>query len=291
MCTKLCIRCGIEGHTCKVCYGPITSFGLIVYGKRKNLVNVGEMYSNTFNYTCKYEHVQDDEKYCIFNTLEKNKQYDNQEEYHFLLVERKDTISFIALIQGVYNDSEPERSIQITRHIQNLTCEERYKLENFSWDQLWEIAGSNKNKLVFEKKFNELNISNFLRNSTCKFTNAMYLMPKGRLKVNESTRDAAIREFSEETGYTKNDITLLDCIPFVENFTGINGKKYRNVYYIAKIKKNATINVPLHDIQEQSKEVRNVGWFKLNECFHRIRDLCKKRILYNASQFIQQYNC
>jgi 8-oxo-dGTP pyrophosphatase MutT (NUDIX family) len=288
MTSKICVRCGIKGHTCKVCYGPITSFGVIVFGKKENInTPLGEMYSDTYEYSCNYNHENEKKKYSIY----KNKTGPNDDIY-FLLVERKDSISFIGLVQGVYSNDEKTRDNQIKQYTSNLTCQERYQIEHSSWNELWDIAGSNKkNKFALEKRFNNIKnlLSIFLNDSKCQYKQADYLMPKGRLKFKETTREGAIREFSEETGYKKDDITLLDIPPFEEVFVGINGNTYKNVFYVAEIKSNSTIDVPLNKIKEQSKEVRNVGWFNLNESLDKVRSNGKQRILYNSYNAIKEH--
>lgn len=288
MTSKICVRCGIKGHTCKICYGPITSFGIIVFGKKDNInTQLGEIYSNTFEYSCNYSHEDEKKKYSVY----KNKNEINDDIY-FLLVERKDSISFIGLVQGVYSNDEKIKKLQIKEYTSNLTCQERYQLEHSSWNELWDIAGSNKkNKFALEKKFNNIKdlLSRYLVDSKCRYKQANYLMPKGRLKFKETTRDGALREFSEETGYNKDDVTLLDIPPYEEVFVGINGNTYKNVFYVAQIKSGSKIDIPLHKIKEQSKEVRNVGWFNLNDALDRVRNTSKQRILYNSYNAIKEY--
>jgi 8-oxo-dGTP pyrophosphatase MutT (NUDIX family) len=278
---KICVRCGIKGHTCKNCTEPITSFGVIVYAYRNELVHkLGDMYNNTREYTCSRVTKQEPEKFCIYKNFSKKAKND----IVFLLVERKDSIAFITLIQGMYPDSEPERSRKILEYVENLTCEERYKIQYLEWDKLWYIAGSKKhNKYILEKRFLNLNIKKYLDSTECTKIHANYLMPKGRLKFKESVVKGAVREFSEETGYKISDIEINSNIkPFQETFIGINGNTYKNVFFVAKLLPNADISIPLSEISEQSKEVRNVGWFELKECMDLIRDPNKKKILFEA---------
>jgi len=278
MSNKICVRCGIRGHTCKVCDGPVTSFGLIVYSTREIIENhttLGNIYSNTYKYTCDNKHEEAVETYCLY----KQKTKDIKDDLVFLLVERKDSIAFISLIQGVYSEDK----VQVEQYVRDLTCEERYTLENLKWDELWGIAGSNKkNKNMLEKKFNNLNIKEYLSNCPCRFRQADYLMPKGRLKFKEDVINGALREFSEETGYEKRDVTICNYPNSVESFTGCNGNTYKNVYFVAKLNAFARIKTPLYELPEQSKEVRNVGWFSINECMNKIKSRDKKKLLYNT---------
>jgi 8-oxo-dGTP pyrophosphatase MutT (NUDIX family) len=215
------------------------------------------------------------------------------DELLFLLVERKDTVGFLNLIQGAYSDAEPQKSRKLGRYVSELTCEERYKVANWSFDDLWKIAGTNKKNFAKSRdKFHNLNVTQLLANHRCEYQEADYLMPKGRLKTGETVRQCAIREFAEETGYGRTDVILLSAPPYIELFSGIDGKTYRNVFFLAQLRNNAYIRKELGDDPSQSKEVRNVGWFNLGECRKLIRNYHREKIniLVKAHRFIEIYS-
>ncbi len=259
---KLCIKCGEEGHNNKSCKNPVTSFGLVVYTKGKPPFLKGRMYPFT-QVAC--------------STHKSNPSFDMLPSYEgevlFLLVERKDTVGFLNLIQGSYPDTEPFKSRKIAKYVYELTCEERMKLLTCSFSDLWKIAGSKKKDFEkAEERFKELNISNLLNTRPCFHQEADYLMPKGRLKFGESIKQCAIREFSEETGFKKDCVQLLTIPPFEEEFTGTDGKIYRNVFFVGLLTDDAKVTVKLGDDPNQSKEVRNIGWFNITECLKLLRD-------------------
>jgi ADP-ribose pyrophosphatase YjhB (NUDIX family) len=280
---KLCIKCGLEGHTNRSCKGPVTSFGLVVFAKGKENVKKGRIYSHQIT-TCSVHNPNITLENSSFQMTDSV-----PNEILFLLVERKDTVGFLNIIQGSYPDIEPYKSKKINRYINELTCEERCKLVTWDFAHLWKVAGSDKkdaNKA--QLKFSALNIQSCLNNSTCLYEEADYLMPKGRLKYGESTKQCALREFSEETGYNKNDVELFNINPYSEQFIGTDGKMYRNVFYVARLKDDAKIMIQLGDDPNQSKEVRNLGWFNLTECHKLIRDYHqdKKDILSQVHSWI-----
>jgi ADP-ribose pyrophosphatase YjhB (NUDIX family) len=277
----ICIRCGEEYHTCKNCTNAITSFGLVVFAKRKNLHQVGKLYESTDTYKCNNKKAHaltpTDSKYCIYNRFVQN--LDDQ-DYYFLLVERKDTIAYISLVQGIRNSNEK----LIKDYISELTCYERYKLCNYTWEQLFETTGSYKrnNQEESRQQFDSFDKS-FLDDIYCKHSTADYVIPKGKLKIKESTLECAIREFAEESGYSENDIIIRpDLGIWTEEFTA-NENLYKNVYYVAELLSNATIKVPLNMNKEQCREVGNVGWFNIKEAVDIIREthFQKKGILYS----------
>lgn len=275
---KLCIKCGEEGHTNKVCKNPVTSFGIIVYTKGSSTFLKGRMYPFT-------------QVPCINhsgNAVSAEVPSRNN-EILFLLVERKDTVGFLNLVQGAYPDIEPFKSKKIAKYIYELTCEERLKLCTWDFTALWKIAGSKKKDFTkCYDRFVDLNIKDILMKRTCFHQEGDYLMPKGRLKFGESVKQCAIREFSEETGYTKEDIEILNVDPFEEKFTGTDGKIYRNVFFVGRLKKDVQVSVKLGEDPNQTKEVRNLGWFNITECLKLLRDYHqdKKNILLQVHNIL-----
>ena len=276
----VCVKCGGDNHTSKFCKEPVTSFGLIVYKRTTPKFTMGRMYPFK------------QEECAVHGKLESFKQEipTKPNDIAFLLVERKDTVGFLNLVQGAYPDQDPYKSKKIEKYVYELTCEERIKLRNVSFDELWKIAGSHRrDSSKARNKFVKLDIQNVLNKYPCLFREADYLPPKGRLKYGETVRECAVREFSEETGYSKSDVTVLPDSPFVEQFAGTDGKMYRNVFFIASLSESAKLMHTLYEDPSQSKEVRNVAWFSLNDCNKVIRPhhLARKEILRMAYVKIQ----
>lgn len=278
-----CLKCGSTRHDSKICTGPVTSFGLIVF-KESSSSDTGRMYPTTI-VNCKgHSNIQ---LYSVHKLLSKLREKEAVVNPKIFLVERKDTIAFIKLVQGMYTVS------LLKKLVKELTCHERHKLLHLSFDDLWNVAGSQrKNKLYSERKFRQLReeLSMLFEQVPCRYREADYVMPKGRLKSNENTVKCALREFSEETGYSQQDIQVLYNYPlFIDDFTGSDGKTYRNVFYIATIKEGANLLFRLGENPMQSKEVGNMGWFGLTEAMGLIRDNQKKRILIDSYDLVCKY--
>ena len=285
---KLCIKCGNEGHTNRNCKGPVTSFGLIVYSFGKSNFPKGRLYPSLQTECKQHQHDLTNEKNEREDPYTLRDSVDN--EILFLLVERKDTVGFLNIVQGSYPDAQPYRSKRLQRYLNELTCEERKKLITWSFEDLWTVAGSDKKDVKkAEMKFKDLNVEHLVNSNPCMYKEADYLMPKGRLKFAETTRQCAMREFAEETGYNRHDVILLDIPPYIEQFTGTDGKPYRNVFYVAQLKDTARIQTRLGDDPNQSKEVRNLGWFNLQDSLTLMRDYHqdKKDILQQAHSVVE----
>jgi|SRR6478609_292103 len=277
---KLCIKCGAEGHTNRSCKEPVTSFGLVVYTKGKPGFHKGRLYERQHT-DCDFHPKLETDRFSATPS--------KPGELLFLLVERKDTVGFLNLVQGSYPEIEPYKSKKLQRYLSELTCEERQKLVQLPFMDLWKVAGSDKKDVPkAQNKYINLDIQKWISSSACLYREADYIMPKGRLKFAESTRQCALREFSEETGYSRNDVQLIDVPPYVEQFVGTDGKTYRNVFYVGRLKDSARICTKLGDDPNQSKEVRNIGWFNIVDCQYLMRDYHqdKKDILLNAHSLI-----
>lgn len=90
--------------------------------------------------------------------------------------------------------------------------------------------------------------------------------PKGRKKANETGLDAALREFEEEVRIPSSMIRVLGHPPLEEEYTGTDGKKYKNVYFrcdssvmIIPRKKKTLSAIPGRE-WTVSDEIRDVKW-------------------------------
>ena len=71
----------------------------------------------------------------------------------------------------------------------------------------------------------------------------------------ETDIKCALREFEEETGYSKNNIEIIhNLTPYEETFIGSNYKSYKHVYYIGNI-----INSNIRN-EYQASEVSKIEW-------------------------------
>jgi 8-oxo-dGTP pyrophosphatase MutT (NUDIX family) len=257
----LCNNCGKNGHTFFQCKLPIISYGIILF-KIKN------------------------------------------QSIEYLMIRRKDSFGYIDFIRGKYNLNN---RINIQNIINEMSCEEKKNIIEKDFDELWDMLwGEHNNKYKSEeanskKKFNllkvgiiiqneKLTLRDFVERSTTNWKETEWEFPKGRRSIDEKDIDCALREFEEETGYSKNNIKIFDNIhPFEEIFIGSNFKSYKHKYYLSFIK-NSDISVNMENNYQKS-EVSKMEWKTFENCLESIRpyNIDKKKLLINIHNILNMY--
>uniref|UniRef100_A0A6C0C639 Nudix hydrolase domain-containing protein n=1 Tax=viral metagenome TaxID=1070528 RepID=A0A6C0C639_9ZZZZ len=212
-----------------------------------------------------------------------------------IMIERKDSISFIEFIRGKYKPGNNEYIQLLFNRMSNLE-KERIKTSTFKelWDNLW--YNYNENKKDYNKSFEKyikLDLDYFIKNSTNKYIYNEWEIPKGRRNLNETNKVCAIREFKEETNIDFNDYELYDNIlPLEEQYTGSNKIIYKNVYYVGKIK-NSLKDIKIDsDNEDQKSEVKTIKWLSYEDCLRHVRDYSdyKINIIKQIFKFINSDN-
>ena len=239
---NFCNNCGKQGHTYQQCRKPITSIGIILY-----------------------------------RTNNKNTEY--------LLIRRKDSLGYVDFLRGKYSIYNKNHIVNI---INEMTNYEKKEILNNDFDTLWnnlwgeEMKNQYKNeyKSSFEKynslkegisiSFNQqeykYNLKALVESSNTNWSEPEWGFPKGRRESGEKDFECAMREFEEETGYNRSNITFIqNIIPLEENFTGSNYKSYKHKYYLAYMKEldNST--------NFQKTEVSNMKWLTYEQVLKHIR--------------------
>jgi len=154
-------------------------------------------------------------------------------------------------------------------------------------------------EIISQKKFESLkhgiqvtstsfvSINGLISNSTTEWKETEWEFPKGRRNYQEKDLDCAIREFEEETGFSKKDIVIIDnLMPFEEIFIGSNHKSYKHKYFLAYTNKT-------DDIMQnfQQTEVSKLEWKTLESCLQSIRpySIEKKQLIIGIDKVLQEY--
>ena len=244
---NFCNNCGKYGHVFNQCKHPITSIGFIVY------------------------------------------RINNDNKVEYLLIRRKDTLGFIDFMRGKY----PLYNKNYLRNIINeMTIYEKQKLLHNSFDNLWnDLWGENigiqyrieentsRNKFELLKagisKGNKIfSLSSLIKDSTTAWKETEWGFAKGRRNYQEKDITCALREFQEETGYSKKSINIIqNLMPFEEIFTGSNYKSYKHCYYVAHIDNDI---MPLTTFQ--TCEVSKLEWFTFTQALDIIRPYNQEKI-------------
>jgi 8-oxo-dGTP pyrophosphatase MutT (NUDIX family) len=257
--TNFCNNCSKIGHSFNQCKHPITSVGLIVYKKVNN-------------------------------------------ELFYLMIRRKDSIGYVEFMRGkypIYN------KLYLQNIISEMTVEEKNKILTSDFDTLWrELWGDNLGiqyrceEKVARDKFesikiginsgsNEYSFKTLVDESHTHWNETEWGFPKGRHNNQEKDLLCALREFEEETGYSRNSLKLVhNLIPFEEIFTGSNYKSYKHKYYLANMDNtNELLN------SYQKTEVSKLEWKSYDDAIKIIRpyNLEKKDVLMRVNKLLREY--
>lgn len=250
-----CNNCDKSGHSFHNCRKPFVSYGIISY--REN----------------------------------------NNGEIEYLCVCRKHTFGYIDFMRGRYSINNKE---QINDIIYEMTVKEKENILNTPFIELWEeLWGSSKNsyylneKLFANEKFKMLekgitingdfyNTKLLIEESITTWQTPEWGFPKGRKNFKEGSRECAMREWSEETGYSIKYIDLIDNIAtFDEIVIGSNYQSYKDSYYIGKfiycdkLESSSENKLPIN-FQEQ--EISDAQWLSMNKVIENIRPYHLERI-------------
>ena len=301
-----CKNCGKKGHNFNKCREPITSLGIISFRIKgnKKLINFNKILEESY-WTPGYEKINLNKINLIHETRKDIK-------IEFLLVQRKHSLGFIEFLRGHYNLSDLYSIIMLFQQMSfdetNFIKENRFNFRKL-WLYLWKDNGklTKKSSTVMdeykssEDKFNILssrecnleehiiNLDYIFDNVKPKWDECEWGFPKGRRNVNESNLQTAIREFEEETNYTKKDFDIIRGIePMTEIFNGTNGIKYKHSYFIAQHKEVGDEAIIKEGNTFQEKEIGNLKWFSYLDALSTIRPYHeeKKNILHSIYLFI-----
>lgn len=218
-----------------------------------------------------------------------------KDEIKFILVQRKDTMGYIDFIRGRFDRSLKKEDVYKVL-VQEMTFEEKKRLLELSFDELWDDMWMNKKSKIYKneyflakKKYNEIDVHNMVKDSiaSTKWKETEYSIPKGRRNNVENFIDCAIREFSEETGYGSHCIKIIqNVLPFEEVFTGSNLKSYKHCYYVANM-----VEEPLCVPNFQKTEVSDMKWLTYEEAKSKFRNynLEKLDILTRVNTMLTNY--
>ena len=189
--------------------------------------------------------------------------------------------------------------------ISEMTLEEKQRLLNNDFDTLWhQLWGDDINtqyrgeEKISRDKFellktgilinnNEYSLESLIKESNTEWTETEWGFPKGRHNNQEKDLLCALREFEEETGYSRDIINIVqNILPLEEIFTGSNYKSYKHKYFIAFMEEGS-YNSTLFQFTEVSK----MEWKTYDDAMNIIRpyNLEKKNILTRVENILNIY--
>lgn len=285
MTTLICSNCGNANHLQRECREPLTSYGLICYNDFNSLLINGN------------------------NDNDINTNYDVS-NYKIVMIRRKDTIGYVEFLRGKFSmqkddyiiklfdmmtKNEKERILQI-RDFDKLRNHLGMTKKNYIYKNEYDSAKIKFNLLMNEKYNKNINISKLeylINKSKNIWKNTEWGLPKGRRHQKESSINCAVREFLEETGISKTDISVLINIkPLEEIYTSFNNVKYRHIYYFARfLNENSTLTFNQNN-KNQVNEISAIKWFNNHESLQCLRPYYneKKKIINKTFKILNQIN-
>ncbi len=261
---NFCNNCGKLGHLFHQCKLPITSIGIIA-ARLKN---------NSFEY---------------------------------LLIRRKDSLGFVDFLRGKYTLNNKEYIINL---LNKMTLNEKEFLLKAEFSELWNhLWGENvgiqyrSEEKQSQEKFENLKKGiylnkklNFTLESLIKESNNNYYnysepewgFPKGRRNYQEKDLSCALREFEEETGFDKSQLSIIqNILPLEEIYTGSNFKSYKHKYFLGIINNNSIAKFSF-----QESEVSSLEWKSLQNAINDIREynLEKIDLIIQVNKILEGYN-
>ena len=254
-----CNNCGKLGHLFHQCKIPITSIGVIAIRKNNNNTEI-------------------------------------------LLIRRKDSLSFVDFMRGKYNLENKHYLINL---FDKMTIIERDFILNSEFDKLWSylwgtnITNQYKNEEKLSKyKFKQLksgikinndfyNLEDIINSCVENYLEPEWGFPKGRRNYQERDMTCGLREFEEETGYSKHElINITNILPLEEIFTGSNYKSYKHKYFLGYIN-----NTKEPKKEFQLFEISKIEWVNINDAEKYIRNynIEKKKILIELNKLLKSY--
>lgn len=229
-----CNNCGGRGHLFRMCKDPVLSCGLLLLDHSHLPVNTSEV--------------------------------------HLLMIRRKDSMSFAEFLRGKY---DPTNIPYVSTLVKNMTLKEQVAIATEPFETLWKnLWGDDRSSSDFQtsrERFYQLDRLTLMKENLSEYTEPEWGFPKGRRMRGETDLACAVREFTEETNVPRDAYVLLNNILLEETFTGLNGVRYKHIYYVALLKYPELVNLTQKFTAMQRREISGIGWKTLLEANSLIR--------------------
>lgn len=219
----------------------------------------------------------------------------NNDEIKILMTIRRDTFCYECILRGFYDNDEI-----LYDYIKKITEVEKDRILkypfNMLWKDLWVSTKKRSYRFEYKKAYslftNNYNIIISKLKELTTFLPNVWEFPKGKIYLNESSLDCALREFNEETNLSICNIKIIKQAGiFDETVIGNDNKIYNNKYYIGLINNGENIkflyNKCKYNMREDyiSDEVMYMKWLTFNEALSYCDDT-KKIILEKLYLFL-----
>jgi 8-oxo-dGTP pyrophosphatase MutT (NUDIX family) len=235
--------------------------------------------------------------------------YDTDGEPSIVLVERKDSLSYIEFMRGKYKSIYDMEYIKLL--FSRFSKKELDSINNHDFDTLWQNLwihtetinprikkeykrskiGFNKLKEGYKKDDILVDLRYHIDLVETPYITNEWEIPKGRRKIHENNRTCAIREFYEETNVEYSSYNLYkNIIPIVEEYVGINNVRYKHVYYIGNTTNQCELVINSENM-DQYTEIKDIKWCSEEDCLVNIRgyDGPKRNVIINFFEYLRNH--
>jgi 8-oxo-dGTP pyrophosphatase MutT (NUDIX family) len=189
-----------------------------------------------------------------------------------LMIRRKDSMSFAEFLRGKY---DPTNGPYVATLVQNMTLKEQVAIATESFETLWKnLWGDDRSSSDFQTskdRFYQLDRMALMRDNLSEYTEPEWGFPKGRRMRGETDLACAVREFAEETNIPRDAYLLLNNIVLEETFTGLNGVRYKHIYFVALLQRPDLVNLTQKFTPMQRREISGIAWKTMAEATSLIR--------------------
>jgi len=269
--TVHCTNCGANGHMFRYCTAPVTSYGIIALRYTEP--------PSFFSKSIPPLHSVRQGIQCI-------------------LIQRKDSLSFIEFIRGKYSQYNDG---YIAKLLRGMTQKEQHRVLTQPFEELWNdiwgksaMAKSHKNDYdASEKRFLQIQhkLPQLAAENPTEWIEPEWGFPKGRRNPYESDSNCAIREFIEETGLHRSDFSVIHNISAItETFTGSNNVHYCHKYYLALCHPSTEVEMNTNNVH-MTREIGAIRWCTFEEALTKIRlDNAEKReVVIKVNKILSMY--
>ena len=282
-----CNNCGKYGHSYSHCKNPITSYGVVAFRWNPELNETQYLLicrKNTLGYMdfIRGKYIPNDVDY-IYNMIMQMTETETKQilsgNFEKMWKTAFETTSVCQDSMAV-DEEEAEKEVKPVDNSNNTLKHEMYTSQE-KYRQLNAKISENGIHILSSLVKKSIETGNNWKEPEWGF-------PKGRRNYRETDYDCAIREFCEETGFTKNVLkNIQNVVPFEEVFMGSNYKSYKHRYYLVNIPYDVSVNTSNFERSEVSK----MEWKTYSECLRDIRpyNLEKIRIIGNINEALRRY--
>ena len=269
-----CTNCGLTGHVFRNCLSPVTSYGIIAVRYQDNDY-IQSLYSSSSTISNGHESIQ------------------------YLMIQRKDSLSFVEFIRGKYSLYD---DTYLAKLLRGMTQQEHELIRTQTFMEMWyavwgDSSAQRNHKNDYESSERRYQmvaerLPTLLQENPSKWVEPEWGFPKGRRNPYETDIGCAIREFQEESGLASKDIMLLqNTYSISETFFGSNQVHYCHKYYIAICQPSTEVFMKMDDFH-MTREVGAIRWCSLDEATSKIRpdNVEKREILLKAAKIMKNFH-